>query len=137
MGDLFLNVYRGDFKMSSKPKSWKEIRDQRRKVNFVGRTEQLRVFSDNYVSDVPNYMVIAVTGEGGVGKTTLLKQFESIASAPNIAAITIRCDDRNTSPVAVMRFIAEELGKHEINHKEFDERLLHPRIRSWKMLTSP
>ena len=64
--------------MPTKPQSWKKIRNQRRKENFVGRADQLRVFSDNYVrARCPNYMVFAVTGEGGVGKSTLLTQYEA------------------------------------------------------------
>ena len=67
--------------MKSKP-SWKTVLDQRRKENFVGRQEQLRVFSDNFAGDVPDYMVFSVTGEGGVGKSRLLEQYESIALSP-------------------------------------------------------
>ena len=50
--------------MPTKPQSWKKIRNQRPEENFVGRrADQLRVFSDNYVDDVPKYMVFVVTGE--------------------------------------------------------------------------
>jgi tetratricopeptide (TPR) repeat protein len=108
--------------MSDKPQSWKAVRDQRRKENFVGRADQLRVFSDNFVGEVPNYMVFAVTGEGGVGKSTLLKQYEAIACSPSISAIVIICDDGQPSPVAAMGYIASELAKHDISHKDFDER---------------
>jgi tetratricopeptide (TPR) repeat protein len=79
-------------------------------------------FSDNFVGEVPNYMVFAVTGEGGVGKSTLLKQFEVMAHSPAINAIVITCDDRYPTPVAVMGQIAGELAKHDVSHKEFDER---------------
>jgi AAA ATPase domain len=108
--------------MASEPRSWKEIRDQRRKENFVGRADQLRAFTDNFAGDEPNYMVFAVTGEGGVGKTTLLKQFEALASSPSINAICIRCDDRHASPATVMGYVADELAKSDISYKEFDER---------------
>jgi tetratricopeptide (TPR) repeat protein len=108
--------------MFSKPPSWKAIRDQRRKEYFVGRADQLRVFSDNLVGEVPNFMMFAVTGEGGVGKSTLLKQYEAIACSPGINAIVIICDDRQPSPVAAMGHFASELAKHGISHKDFDER---------------
>ena len=75
--------------MPTKPQSWKKIRNQRREENFVGCVDQLRVFSDNYVDDVPKYMVFAVTGEGGVGKSTLLTQYEALARSPSINA---KCD---------------------------------------------
>src|SRR3990172_1543238 len=108
--------------MSNKPRSWKATLSQRRKENFVGRTDQLRVFSENFAGDAPNYMVFSVTGEGGVGKSTLLSQYAAIASSPPLNAIVITCDDRHTAPVAVMGRIASELAERGITHKEFDDR---------------
>jgi len=108
--------------MSSKAQSWKTIRDQRRKQSFIGRTEQLRAFSDNFVGDEPRYMIFAVTGEGGVGKSTLLKQLETIACSQGIGAAVITCDERQPSPVTAMGRIASELAKYGITHKDFDER---------------
>jgi hypothetical protein len=108
--------------MSGKPQSWKAVRDQRRKENFVGRGEQLRAFEENFAAEIPSYMVFAVTGEGGVGKSTLLAQYAVIASSPNINASVIICDDRHPSPTAAMGHIANELAKRDIRHKEFDER---------------
>ncbi|MCK6559292.1 AAA family ATPase [candidate division KSB1 bacterium] len=102
--------------------SWKKISEERRKENFVGRREQLRVFEENFASDVPNYMVFAVTGEGGVGKSTLLRQFEHIASSSSINALAIACNDRFPYPIAAMRHVAAELAKYDIQDKEFDER---------------
>jgi predicted ATP-dependent serine protease len=102
--------------------SWKDLRDQRRKENFVGRQEQLRVFSENFVGEVPNYMVFSVTGEGGVGKSTLLQQFANTATATNINAIIVTCDDKYLSPASAMGHIAGELAKLDIKHKDFDER---------------
>lgn len=101
--------------------SWKDIRDQRRKENFVGRGDEVRVFTENF-ADIPKFMIFAVTGEGGVGKSTLLDQFTTIATAPENKSTVIICDDKQTSPVAVMGHIASELAKLDTSHKEFDER---------------
>jgi len=102
--------------------SWKTVREQRRQENFVGRQEQLRVFSENFVGDVPNYMVFSVTGEGGVGKSTLLQQYANIAGSIESKALVVMCDDRHTSPASVMGYIASQLAKREIRYKDFDER---------------
>ena len=80
------------------------------------------MFSDNYVDEVPKYMVFAVTGEGGVGKSTLLTQYEALARSPSINANVIICDDRHMSPASAMGYIAGELVKSGITHKGFDER---------------
>lgn len=108
--------------MVNKSTSWKAIRDQRRKENFVGRGEPVRLFSENFSAETPEYMVISITGEGGVGKSTLLSRFESIASSNPFNATVIICDDKYLSPVSVMGFIAERLKTKGIAHKEFDER---------------
>ncbi|HEX9869351.1 MAG TPA: ATP-binding protein, partial [Candidatus Tectomicrobia bacterium] len=102
--------------------SWKTVRELRRQENFVGRQDQLRIFSENFVGDVPNYMVFSMTGEGGVGKSTLLQQYANIASSIESKAIVAMCDDRHTSAASVMGSIASQLAKREIRYKDFDER---------------
>ncbi len=105
--------------MNHKPQSRKEARERRRKENFVGRGEQLRKFEENLLDEAP-LLILSVTGEGGVGKSTLLKQFENLAHKRN--AIVITCDDEYTSPAAVMGRVAEELAKAKFAHSTFDER---------------
>jgi len=112
----------GERVMKRERKSWKEIRDRRRKENFIGRAEQLRVFSENFANDTPEYMVFSVTGEGGVGKSTLLQQYANIANLPQNNAVVVTCDDRHASPASAMGHIAAEMAKLEISHKDFDER---------------
>ena len=108
--------------MSSKPRTWKDFADQRRKENFVGRAEQLHVFQDNFISNNPSWMALSVTGEGGVGKSTLLKRYCQLAESAEICANVIMCDDRQISPVEVMGYVAEQLAKVGIIQREFDER---------------
>jgi KaiC/GvpD/RAD55 family RecA-like ATPase len=107
--------------VSDTPSSWKAIIDQRRKQNFVGREDEQRLFSDNFVGGTPAYMLFAVTGEGGVGKSTLLKQYKSMVTSSGIGGITIRCDEHQTHPVAAMSHIAEKLTERGITHKDFEE----------------
>lgn len=108
--------------MQTKRKSWKEIIDSRRRENFVGRSEYLSIFSENFNSDVPTYLLFSVTGEGGVGKSTLLKQYGNIVSGPTVRGISIVCDENHLSPVDAMGYIAEKLSRFDIRHKEFNER---------------
>ena len=106
----------------AKATSWKVIRDQKRKENFVGRGEPIRLFTENFLAEIPEFMVFSVTGEGGVGKSTLLGRIEHIASVEPHNAIVVICDDKQTSPVLAMGFISEKLNEKGISHKEFDER---------------
>lgn len=104
------------------PKTWKTIADQRRKENFVGRAEQLKVFTDNFSGDVPNWMVLSITGEGGVGKSTLLKRYTQECQRPEINANVVLCDDHQYSPVDAMAAIADQLKNLGIESKNFNER---------------
>jgi putative protein kinase ArgK-like GTPase of G3E family len=64
--------------MPVKPQSWKKLSSQRREQNFVGRADRIREFEQNFAGEEPNYMIFSITGEGGVGKSTLLKRFAEI-----------------------------------------------------------
>ncbi len=90
--------------------------------NFVGRADKLNAFKDNFTGERPKWMVLSITGDGGVGKSTLLKQFIRMAQSNEIKANLIYCDDHYLTPVEVMGFVAEELAKLKIKNGEFDER---------------
>jgi len=106
--------------MANTRKTWKQRREQQRRENFIGRREHLREFSDDFTSAEPQYMVFSVTGEGGVGKSTLLAQYANLAAAAG--ALVVTCDDRHTTPAQAMGHIAAELAKLGITHDKFDER---------------
>src|SRR5262245_39932337 len=106
--------------MNNKRQTWGERRAKKRKENFIGRREYLEAFSKDFNSEVPEYMVFSITGEGGVGKSTLLLQFANIARTSK--AIAVGCDDRQPSPAQAMGHIAAELARLDITHKEFDDR---------------
>ena len=104
-------------------RTWTNKIAETRESNFIGRTDEQRSFSDNFVGDEPRYLLYSVIGEGGVGKSTLLLQYERLARSPSVNAIVIRCDDEHTSPAKAMAFIAEQLKKDGFTSKDFDERL--------------
>jgi hypothetical protein len=108
--------------MAGKPQSWKKIRDERRKENFIGRGEPIRIFTENLGADSPDYMIISVTGEGGAGKSTLLARFASIGTSPEYDARVITCGDRQLSPILAMGYIGQKLAEQGLTQKEFDER---------------
>jgi tetratricopeptide (TPR) repeat protein len=104
--------------------SWEDI-DERLQVEvFVGRAEELKMFQENFVSKIPKYMVLSITGEGGVGKSFLLKRFEELAMGTGINANVVRCDSVNLSPISVMGHIAEQLSRLGIEERSFDERYI-------------
>jgi ABC-type cobalamin/Fe3+-siderophores transport system ATPase subunit len=64
-----------------RPLSPKERRDARNARSFIGRTEQQDQFQRSLLQ--PDHtdakLIFSVSGQGGVGKTTLLKEFRRIA----------------------------------------------------------
>lgn len=65
-----------------KPKSLQDILKQRQRSDFVGREGQLNLFRQNLelpLEDDRRRFLFNVWGQGGVGKSTLLRQFRKIA----------------------------------------------------------
>lgn len=80
-----------------KPRSLQDILRDRQQEEFVGREEQLAFFRANLSYDVEDprrRFVINVSGQGGVGKTWLLRRFQKIAEeAGTILACTSETED--------------------------------------------
>lgn len=63
---------------------------------FVGRRAELELFHSSLTADEPPFIVLHIYGPGGVGKTTLLREFERIAA--QIGRSTIYIDGRHLDP---------------------------------------
>lgn len=66
---------------NNRPRSWREMRDRASQNPFVGREYQLQVFRSMLSTpyDSRDRVIFNISGQGGIGKTTLLKQFRKIA----------------------------------------------------------
>jgi len=67
----------------NRPRSWKEMRDHRaNQDSFIGRETQLKAFRDvlTIPFDQRSKVIFNISGQGGIGKTTLLKQLRKIAT---------------------------------------------------------
>ncbi len=106
-----------------KPKSLQDILQQRQQSGFVGREEQVSLFRQNLdlsLEDSRRHFLFNVWGQGGVGKSTLLRQFRKIAeSAKMIAAHT---DDSEKSVPEAMGRLAEQLEQQNYKLTQFTER---------------
>jgi len=63
-------LMKNDFKLLS---SWAR--------EFIGRTNELKIFKNLITDDDPDRRIIAIQGISGVGKTILLTRFYTIASS--------------------------------------------------------
>jgi Cdc6-like AAA superfamily ATPase len=78
-----------------RPKSPKERRDAKNQRSFIGRTEQQDQFQRSLLQ--PEHqeakLIFSISGQGGVGKTTLLKEFWRIAEEYGYVWL-IRCGSK-------------------------------------------
>lgn len=69
-----------------------------RRSRFVGREEEMAIFRTALLSDESPFVVLHVTGPGGVGKTTLLQEFARVAGESGREVV--RIDGRHIEPSA-------------------------------------
>jgi tetratricopeptide (TPR) repeat protein len=106
-----------------KPKSLQDILQQRQQSGFVGREEQVSLFRQNLdlsLEDSRRHFLFNVWGQGGVGKSTLLRHFRKMAeSAKMIAGHT---NDSEKSVPEAMGRLAEQLEQQNYKLPQFTER---------------
>jgi hypothetical protein len=106
-----------------KPSSLQEILKRRQQEEFVGREEQLTFFHRNLrweIDDPRRRFVINVSGQGGVGKTWLLRRFRKIAE--DAGAVTTCTDEAQDDIPEVMGCMAQEFEAQGHPLKTFTER---------------
>jgi tetratricopeptide (TPR) repeat protein len=80
---------------------------------FIGRTGELLFFMQNILKPAdPTHNIISISGQGGVGKSTLLARFIDEARSPNFKdyCLTAMVDERQTTTVSIMEKVADQLG---------------------------
>ena len=110
-------------KFQKKRKSIQDILKARQQISFVGREEQIKLFRRNLElspEDRRYRFIFNVWGQGGVDKTTLLKQFLEIVEEKRfIAALT---DDNEKSVPEAMEQLAKQFEEKGHKLEKFRER---------------
>ncbi len=87
---------------------------ERRESDFVGRTEQITLFRQNLdlkMNDANRRRIFTVSGQEGVGKTRLIKEFQRVALEKDALAAAV--DEAVEGPPAAMGRIAEQLAEQQ------------------------
>jgi len=77
---------------------------------FVGRATELALFKSALDEDQLPYYVLYVFGPGGVGKTTLLKEFAELCSLAGIPAFSIDARTIDPSPASFLEALQRALS---------------------------
>ncbi|WP_217554076.1 tetratricopeptide repeat protein [Streptomyces sp. GbtcB6] len=107
----------------SKP-SRQELNRRRRRSGFIGRRGELSVFRENLNRDPAGdafQYIFHVHGQAGVGKTSLVRQWETVARERQ--AVTAYLDDDVHSVIEAMETISTQLGRQQVVLKRFEKLL--------------
>lgn len=107
----------------AKKPSLQEINRRRQQDAFIGREEQISLFRENLALSLDNDQrryIFAISGQGGVGKTTLLRRLRRIAEENN--AICAFTDDSETDVPGVMAKMAAQLRAQGYACDAFEKR---------------
>lgn len=121
-----------------KPKSLQDIVKQRQQSNFVGREDQINRFRHNLalpLEDNSRCFLFNVCGQGGIGKSTLLRQFRKIADEAKM--ISAYVDEAEKTIPEVMGRLAEELEQQGYKLTQFSDRYKVYRQKCQELETDP
>ncbi|MFI0777335.1 tetratricopeptide repeat protein [Streptomyces sp. NPDC021212] len=104
--------------------SRQELVRRKRRRGFVGRRGELSVFRENFGRDpeADSYQFLFhVRGNAGVGKTSLVRQWDAVAVEQGAA--TVYLDHSVHSAVEAMEALSEGLGRQGLELRRFDKLL--------------
>jgi tetratricopeptide (TPR) repeat protein len=93
---------------------------------FIGRINELQFFLEKILKpEYPAHNIISISGQGGVGKSTLLSRFIDEARATNLKdyCVTATIDERQTTPASMMEKFATQLREAGYPLDDFDRAL--------------
>ncbi len=100
-----------------------DILAKRQRAEFVGREQQIEFFRRNLATapeDARRLFILNVTGQGGVGKTSLLRRFREVAQAHGAATASTNEVEREIPGVMIR--LSTELTNAGIRFKRFLDR---------------
>jgi len=93
---------------------------------FIGRTNELHCFVEHVLQpEDPSYNIVSISGEGGVGKSTLLTRFIDETCLPPFKdyCLTAFVNEQQTTPYTVMEKFATQLSEAGAPLLDFEKAL--------------
>jgi tetratricopeptide (TPR) repeat protein len=109
--------------MSHPNQTLQDILRRRQKDEFIGRTEHLAFYRQNLEypvdSDLKRF-IFSVSGQAGVGKTSLLRRFRHVSDS--FGALSVWTDEAEISIPEVLAHFSTQLEKQGVELKSFNPR---------------
>nr|BBH95988.1 hypothetical protein KTA_41870 [Thermogemmatispora argillosa] len=99
---------------------WSQIIHQSESERFVGRQQELALFLQELLREPPRTLIFYLTGQAGVGKTTLLRRYQALAREQGF--LVAECDERQRDVLAVLGHLAAQFEMRGLHLKAFEER---------------
>ena len=99
---------------------WNDIIDNAEAECFVGREQELNIFRQEISRTPPRYLVFYITGQGGVGKSTLLNRYQEMAKERDF--LILDADEQQHDVPTVLARFAHQLAEQHLPLKRFDEK---------------
>lgn len=77
--------------------TWRQLLAQRHAAPFIGREREQELFRLNFLYQIPAYLIFALHGPAGAGKSTLIARYRAIAEEHD--AVTVRVDATQAAAV--------------------------------------
>ncbi len=112
--------------MIGRATTWQKLMEQRHGSLFIGREREQELFRLNFLYQVPAYLIFALLGPDGVGKSALLTQFCAIAEEHN--AVAVQADATQATAVCeqtilqTMLRLAQQFAEAGTPFSAFEER---------------
>ncbi|HEX9386245.1 MAG TPA: hypothetical protein VF918_07990, partial [Anaerolineales bacterium] len=105
--------------MSANP-TFQDLLDDFSAEVFVGRGEQLTLFEQALEASRPPFLILNISGQGGVGKSTLLDRYEQLAVSHKVASALLN-EDHIAIP-KILASVATQLNAYELDFDTFNGR---------------
>lgn len=100
--------------------NWDTIIKKVEAQRFVGRGQEIDAFRRQLGLNEPDSLIFYITGQGGVGKSTLLNRYKDVARESNF--LLAGSDEQERDVPAVLGRFAQQLADQDMPLKRFHER---------------